>query len=53
MSDQCKNCIMFKDMERCEETECFIHESWYVKQLEKKIDLMKSLIKTLEGDKNE
>jgi len=28
MSDQCKNCIVRGDYEKCIATECFKHESW-------------------------
>ena len=48
MSDQCKNCQVRGDYEKCIETPCFRHESWIdlqriekTKELEKEVKRLK------------
>lgn len=31
--DQCKHCTSRGDINRCEATDCSIHETWYVRML--------------------
>jgi hypothetical protein len=40
MSDQCKHCVVREDMKGCQETECGIHESWYVAALKAENDAL-------------
>ena len=37
MSDQCKHCRYRGDLRKCGGVECFTHESWYVRELEREI----------------
>lgn len=42
MSDQCRNCIVRGDLEKCKETDdCSIHDSWYTQQLLAQIEYLK------------
>ena len=36
MSDQCKHCEAKGDISKCEDTECDLHDYWYVKQLKER-----------------
>jgi hypothetical protein len=41
MSDQCKNCIVRGDYQKCLKTPCFRHESWIDK---KRIEIISDLL---------
>ncbi len=45
MSDQCKNCEVRGDYEKCNATECFHHENWINKQRIKRIEELEQLIR--------
>ncbi len=48
MADQCKNCNKRGDIVECIKEECSAHESWYVQQLQEKLDTaIESLENTL------
>ena len=33
MTDQCKHCTMRGNIVECLKTECFVHQSWFVKTI--------------------
>lgn len=35
--DQCKECTLRGDIEKCQATTCSKHDSWYAKQLQEQI----------------
>ena len=38
MVDQCKHCIFYGDLEKCKDTPCSHHVSWYAVEQQEEID---------------
>ena len=39
MSNQCKPCMLEGNIKLCEEQDCTIHDSWYVKRLKEQLNI--------------
>ncbi len=53
MSDQCKQCDLRGDYDKCIITECFRHESWIDIQRIEKINKLQAEVKKLKEDKEQ
>lgn len=40
--DQCKECTLRGDIQKCESASCSKHESWYALELKKQIEELKA-----------
>ena len=44
MTDQCKNCLYYEDLDQCKATECDKHDDWYAKQLQAEVKCLRVAI---------
>jgi len=50
MTDQCKNCIHFKNFDTCCAEDCQHHDNWYAVELKKKLSELTSATHILAKD---
>ena len=44
--DNCKHCVVRGDIKQCRETDCSTHESWYAKNQQGEIEMLRSALNT-------
>lgn len=44
MTNLCENCTLRGNLDACKKEDCTVHESWYVKELEAKVERLRDVI---------